>query len=87
MLKKMSILEEKLDQLIAKQDDIRPEDVTLEHIRNQRDNEIYPNGDFDFSTKYGGYNRSASHWLTRNQAIDTIRRAYTFLATFAKRTV
>jgi hypothetical protein len=32
----MSTLEKKLDALIAQQDHIQPEDVTLEHIREQR---------------------------------------------------
>ena len=32
----MSTLEKKLDALIAQHDHIQPEDVTLEHIRDQR---------------------------------------------------
>jgi hypothetical protein len=79
----MSALEKKLDLLIAEQDNIRPQDVTLEHIRNVRDSDA--NVKCDFSTHYGGYNRSGKRVLTASQASEMIRAAYRFLGRFARR--
>jgi len=79
----MSALEEKLDELIAKQDHIRPQDVTLEYIRrNRKEN---PTEKYDFSTHYGGYNKRGGVVLTAAQTRDAISKAYRFLGEFAKR--
>jgi hypothetical protein len=80
----MSTLEKKLDALIAQQDHIQPEDVTLEHIREQRDKspaEIK----YDFSTRYGGYVRASTRLLTPAQTREVVRAAYQFLAGFARK--
>jgi low affinity Fe/Cu permease len=79
----MSALEEKLDALIAKQDHVRPQDVTLEHIRRNRDEK--PTDTYDFSTHYGGYNKRGGRVLTVAQTREAISTAYKFLGTFSKR--
>ena len=78
----MSMLEKKLDSLIAAQDHIRPEEVTLEHIRKTRDK----NQDikYDFSTRYGGYNRRGRRVLTIAQSNSLVRSAYQFLSRFGR---
>jgi hypothetical protein len=80
----MPTFEEKLDALIASQDHIRPEDVTLEYIRQQRSQA--PDPALDFSTRYGGYIKgSAQRVLTSTQAKKIVSAAYEFLARFAAR--
>ena len=83
----MSTLEKKLDALIAQQDHIQPEDVTLEHIREQRDkNPSYAaNVRYDFSTRYGGYVRASARLLTPSQTRDVVRAAYQFLSGFGRK--
>jgi hypothetical protein len=78
----MSTLEKKLDALIAQQDHIQPEDVTLEHIRHVRDQ----NGKvtYDFSTRYGGFNRRSGKVLTPSQARGIINAAYRFLGRYRR---
>jgi hypothetical protein len=76
----MSALEKKLDSLIAEQDHIRPEEVTLEYIRHKRDEN--PNTGYDFSTRYGGYNRRGKRVLTSSQSWELVRAAYRFLERF-----
>ena len=68
--------------MIAEQDHVQPEDVTLEHIRQKR--EQNPNANFDFSTRIGGYNRPGGHVLTVAQSREVIRSAYKFLSSFGK---
>jgi hypothetical protein len=77
----MSALEKKLDDLIAQQDRVRPEDVTLEYIRKKRDQA--PNIDFEFSTNYGGYHRKGARVFTQRQALEMVRSAYQFLHRFS----
>jgi len=78
----MSTLEKKLDALIAQQDNIKPDAVTLEYIRNQRDK----NGDvsYDFSTRYGGYHRKGGRVLTPAQSSALVSAAYRFLGRFTR---
>jgi hypothetical protein len=80
---KMSGLEEKLDALIAKQDHVRPQDVTLEHIRQNR--KEHPAEKYDFSTHYGGYNKRGGKVWTAAQTREAISSAYKFLSTFSRR--
>jgi hypothetical protein len=83
----MSTLEKKLDALIAQQDHVQPEDVTLEHIREQRDkSQSYADAKPDFSTRYGGYVLTSGRLLSRAETTEMVRSAYRFLATFAGRT-
>lgn len=78
----MSSLEKKLDALIAEADQIRPEDVTLEHIRRTRDQD--KNVKYDFSTQYGGFNRRSGRVLTPQQSTDLVASAYRFLGRFSR---
>jgi hypothetical protein len=82
-LRFMSTLEEKLDILIAKQDHVQPEDVTLEYIRQKREEK--PTDKYDFTTYYGGYNKRGGKVLTVAQTREAISRAYQFLGGFSKR--
>jgi hypothetical protein len=79
----MPTLEEKLDALIASQDHVRPDEVTLEHIRQVRDQ----NGKitYDFSTRYGGFNRRHGKVLTPSQALGIINSAYRFLRRYGRK--
>jgi hypothetical protein len=79
----MPTLEDKLDALIASQDHIRPDEVDLEHIRHVRDQnkEIT----YDFSTRYGGFNRRNGRVLTPSQARGIINAAYRFLSRYARK--
>lgn len=79
----MSALEDKLDALIAKQDNVRPQDVTLDYIRRNREEK--PTDNYDFSTQYGGYNKRGGKVLTIAQTRDAIASAYRFLGGFSKR--
>lgn len=78
----MSALEKKLDALIAREDHIRPEDVNLEHIRQCRDKN--DSVTYDFSTKYGGFDRRSAKVLTPAQSTNMIASAYRFLAKFGR---
>jgi hypothetical protein len=51
-----SILEKTILDLIAKDLGISPEEVTLESIHRWREENLYPHGQTDLNTKYGGYN-------------------------------
>jgi len=78
----MPTLEDKLDTLIARQDHVRRDEVTLEHIRHVRDQ----NGKvtYDFSTRYGGFNRRSGKVLTPSQARGIINAAYRFLGRYRR---
>jgi hypothetical protein len=78
----MSALEKKLDALIAQQDHIKPEDVTLEHIRNERDKNV--DVKYEFSTRYGGYNRRGGRVLTPSESSNLVQAAYRFLGRFTR---
>ncbi|HTS78572.1 MAG TPA: hypothetical protein VMG40_20345 [Bryobacteraceae bacterium] len=78
----MPTLEEKLDVLIAKQDHIKPNEVTLDHIRHLRDENKQEN--FDFSTRYGGYNRRGGRVLTAVQSRAWINAAYRLLGQYRR---
>ncbi len=78
----MSTLEKKLDDLIAKADHVRPEDVTLEYIRRVRDkNDNVP---YDFSTQYGGFHRRNGRGLTAHESKEIVTAAYRFLGRFSR---
>lgn len=81
----MSTFEKKLDDLIAKQDHVSPNEVTLEYIRSRRESDIYPKANFNFNTKYGGYNRTRLRVLTPARIKASIESAYKFLARFNKK--
>jgi len=78
----MSVLEKKLDSLIAQEDNVRPEDVTLEYIRRMRD--CNPNITYDFTTRYGGYNRRGKRVLTPAQSANIIVAGYRYLSRFGR---
>lgn len=78
----MSTLEKKLDALIAREDHVQPEDVTLEYIRNQRKKNV--NLKYDFSTQYGGYNHKGEKVLSPAESSALVAAGYRFLALFKR---
>jgi hypothetical protein len=79
----MSDLEKKLDALIAEADHVRPEDVTLEYVRQTRNRNT--NVTYDCSTMYGGFNRRNGRVLSPSQSAEIISAAYRFLKGFASK--
>jgi hypothetical protein len=80
----MSTLEKELDELIARQENVRPDQVTLELIRDRRETEVYPNARLDFSTNYGGH-IPTGRFYGLAEAKATVEKAYKFLARFSKK--
>ena len=60
-------LETLFRQLIAAQDGVRPEDVTLDYIRSQREKRFYPSTRYDTDSRYGGYDSRRLRSLSRNE--------------------
>ena len=78
----MSPLEKKLNSLIAKQLGVRPEEVTIEFVRNVRRKRIYPKIKVDFNTRIGGL-VSNKRQLTGEEAERAIKVGEEFLHQFA----
>jgi hypothetical protein len=66
-LHKEDSLETLLQELIAAQDDVRPEDVTLDYIRSQREKRFYPTVRYETDSRYGGYDSRRLRSLSRNE--------------------
>ena len=66
-LHKDESLDTLLRELIAAQDDVRPEEVTLDYIREQREKRFYPSVRYDTDSRYGGYNSRRLRSLTRDE--------------------
>lgn len=60
-------LESYLTRLIAKTDNIREEDVTVEYIEKQRNQLIYPEVRHEIGSDYGGYDGSGLTFYTRRE--------------------
>lgn len=60
-------LEELFKRLIAARDGVRPEDVTGEYIRKQREDRLYPRTSYDIDSDYGGYDSSHLKVLSRRE--------------------
>jgi hypothetical protein len=80
----VSTLEKELDELIARQEKVRPDQVTLELIRDKREAEVYPNARLDFATNYGGHILTGRFYGVA-EAKTAVERAYKFLARFSKK--
>jgi hypothetical protein len=74
----VSVLEESLTRLLAEELGVPQETITPEFIRNWREEHIYPNVTFDFSTRYGGYNPVRKIVPTREELDENSKRAKTF---------
>jgi hypothetical protein len=77
-----SILEEKLTELIAQALGVSPDDITPEFIHKWREEHIYPNARYDFSSRYGGYNSARRIVLSRAEIESHRKQAEAFLAQF-----
>lgn len=77
------MLERKLTELIARDFNISPEEVTPEFIHHWREKNIYPAPNYDFDGKYGGYHYAGLEILTPEEIQTIIRTSEDFLAQFA----
>lgn len=62
------ILNEYLKNLIAKKDCVKPEEVTLQYIHNQREKRIYPNTRYDCPIGLKSFTRNELEQL--EEAVD-----------------
>ena len=62
------------DGLIAKQDGVRPEDVTLEYVRECRKQPWYKRIRFDIGGDYGGYEVHGLRFYTEEEFEEMERR-------------
>ena len=56
-----------LRHLIAAQDGIRPEEVTIDYIQGKREELFYPTTRYNVDSQYGGYDSRRLKFLTRNE--------------------
>ena len=79
-------LESRLDklvtELIARDLNVRPEDITPEFIRHWRDEHLYPVAEVDLTTLYGGYNGEGRRILTRTEIKSDRDHAARFFSRF-----
>lgn len=66
-------LDDLLRKLIAAQEGIDPEQVTVEYIRKQRERRFYPSTRYSIGSKYGGYDSTGLIFLTREE-LEAIER-------------
>lgn len=60
-------LERTFTNLIAENEGIKPEDITIEWIEGQRKNNLYPNARFNIGGYSGSYNLIGLFSLTRRK--------------------
>ena len=71
MAEKKESLDSLFTRLIAECDNVNQRDVTVEYIRERREEKIYPDRHFNLGSKYGGYEGFGLTFLTRRQ-IDSL---------------
>jgi hypothetical protein len=81
----MANLEDKLDQLIAEELGISPEEVTLEFIQDYRRENEDPEERFDFSANTAGLNPPRQHVFSRHEIEARRKHAENFLHQFSRR--
>jgi hypothetical protein len=79
----VSTLEKELDELIAREENVSPEDVTLEFIRKKRDEEVYPKAPVNLTMPHGGFVARARRFLTHLEGKALVTRGNRFLAKFS----
>jgi hypothetical protein len=82
---KVSTLEKELNELIARQEDVRPDQVTLELIRDKREAEVYPNAPVNLSMPHGGFTVRAPRFLTHPEGEALIREGTRLLAKYSRK--
>jgi len=60
-------LDEYLTSLIAAEDGVSPETVTVEYIREQREHRFYPSTRYNIGSSYGGYDGTGLKFLTQEE--------------------
>lgn len=77
-----SRLERLIVEKIARDLNVKPEEVTPEFIMKWRKEHLYPNAKVDFTTLYGGYNRGGRRVLTGEEVQSNKEEAEKFLSAF-----
>jgi hypothetical protein len=77
-------LEQYLTRLIAMDEGVSPEEVTLEFIRKKREERIYPNERYSICTDYGGYRSGNLEVLTREELSRREKETYEWLKQFSE---
>lgn len=72
-------LEVLITRLIAEQEGIPEEKVTVEYIREQREKRFYPNTRYNIGSDYGGYDAVGLKFSTIQELLDLESRADKFL--------
>jgi len=75
-------LGELLNRLIATQENIRPEEVTVEYIQKQRESRLYPTTRYNISTEYGGYDPNGLEFFTQDELCSIQKRVEEELGKF-----
>lgn len=82
IVRKLQELDAYLTKLIAAQEGIDQEKITVSYIQEQREKLIYKTKRFDISSQYGGYDLTGLKVLTRQELEAIDDRANRFLASF-----
>lgn len=77
-----SRLDQVVTQLIARDLDVKPEEITPEFIQRWRDENLYPVANVDLTTLYGGYNGVGRRVLTRAEIVSNREQAEKFFSQF-----
>jgi hypothetical protein len=78
----VSHLDRFLTELIAKQEGVRPEEVTMEYIRRQRETRFYPKARYIVTSPKGGYSTAGLRVRSRDENIALNERIDAFLRDF-----
>jgi len=73
-----------IEELIARDLGIDPNEVTPEFIHRWRQGHLYPNAQHGLNTKYGGYNGSRSKILSSSEVIAARKMAERFIESLVK---
>lgn len=80
---KTSPLERKIEELIARDLGIAPNEVTAEFIQRWREEHLYTNAQHGLNAKYGGYNSRSGRILSVTEIEAVKERAERFMQLFS----
>jgi hypothetical protein len=80
-----SLLERVITEKIARDQHIRPEEVTPEYIHEWRKKNLYPYARVTLTTKYGGYQGTGRRVLTGEEVLTQREQAEEFLRQFSNK--
>ncbi len=82
VIEKVQAMDNYLKQLIADKDGIKPEQVSVRYIHEQREKYLYKTKRYDIGSDYGGYELSGLTVLTGTELDEIDGRAEKFLNSF-----